>query len=149
MTLPKVGFHEQGWTDGLPIIPPTEDRVLNMLEASPAPADQVLGQLPPLSGTATVEKVAINAVMAGCKPDYFPVVLAGVKAVLQTQFNVGSITTTGGASTAGGSVSGSYLGWCRLARHGFNRHLSGFGAFALYHQIHSDQRRDQPTHKTH
>jgi len=76
-------------------------------------------------------------------------VLAGVKAVLQPQFNVGSITTTGGASTASGSVSGSYLGWCRLARHGFSRRLSGFGAFALHDQIHSDKRRDQPTYKTH
>jgi hypothetical protein len=52
-------------------------------------------------------------------------------------------------STAGGSVSGSYLDWCRLARHGLNYRLSGFGAFALHDQIHSDKRRDQPTYKTH
>jgi hypothetical protein len=99
-------FYERGWTDGLPIIPPTEALVLDMLAASPAPADQVLGQIPPLNGTATVEKAAINAVMAGCKPAYFPVVLAGVKAVLQPQFNVGSITTTTGGAAPVFIVSG-------------------------------------------
>ena len=57
-------FEQQGWTDGLPIIPPTEDLVQAMLEASPAPAEQVLGHLPPRNGTVTVEKVAINAVLA-------------------------------------------------------------------------------------
>ena len=51
-------FYRQGWTDGLPIIPPTEDLVLEMLEASPLPAKEVLGVLPPLNGAVTVEKVA-------------------------------------------------------------------------------------------
>ncbi len=92
-------FYDQGWTDGLPIVPPTEDLVLEMLEACPLPGRHVLGRIPPLDGTVTVEKVAINTVMAGCKPDYFPVVLAAVRAALQPQFNVGSIsTTTGGAA---------------------------------------------------
>jgi hypothetical protein len=91
-------FYECGWTDGLPIMPPTEDLVLKMLAACALPGSHVLGQLPPLNGTVTVEKVAINAVMAGCKPAYFPVVLAGVRAVLQPQFSVGSITTTTGGA---------------------------------------------------
>lgn len=99
-------FYQRGWTDGLPIIPPTEDLVLEMLEASPLAGDHVLGKLPPLDGTVTVEKVAINSVMAGCKPDYFPVVLASVKAVLQPQFNVGSITTTTGGAAPVVIVSG-------------------------------------------
>jgi hypothetical protein len=99
-------FDPQGWTDGLPIIPPTEDLVSSMLEASPAPAEQVLGQLPPRNGTVTVEKVAINAVMAGCQPAYFPVVLAAVKAVLQPQFNAGAITTTTGGAAPVVIVSG-------------------------------------------
>lgn len=99
-------FYERGWTDGLPIIPPSEDLVLEMLEASPLPGERVLGQMPPLNGTVTVEKVAINSVMAGCKPDYFPVVLAAVKAVLQPQFNVGSITTTTGGAAPVVIVSG-------------------------------------------
>jgi hypothetical protein len=100
-------FYECGWTDGLPIIPPTEDLVLKMLAACTLPGSHVLGQLPPLNGTVTVEKVAINAVMAGCKPAYFPVVLAGVRAVLQPQFNVGSITTTTGGAAPVFIVSGS------------------------------------------
>ena len=100
-------FYQQGWTDGLPIIPPTEDLVLEMLEASPLPAKEVLGVLPPLNGTVTVEKTAVNSVMAGCEPDYFPVVLAAVKAVLQPQFNVGSITTTTGGAAPVVIVSGT------------------------------------------
>ncbi len=100
-------FEQQGWTEGLPIIPPTEDLVSSMLEASPAPAERVLGQLPPRNGTVTVEKVAINAVMARCQPAYFPVVLAAVKAVLQPQFNAGAITTTTGGAAPVVIVSGS------------------------------------------
>jgi hypothetical protein len=108
-------FDQQGWTDGLPIIPPTEDLVSTMLAASPVPAEQVLGRLPPRNGTMTVEKVAINAVMAGCRPDYFPVVLAAVKAVLQPQFNAGAITTTTGGAAPVVVVSGPIAG--RLGIH--------------------------------
>jgi hypothetical protein len=100
-------FYERGWTDGLPIIPPTEELVVEMLTACALPGSHVLGPIPPLNGTVTVEKVAINAVMAGCKPAYFPVVLAGVRAVLQPQFNVGSITTTTGGAAPGFIVSGA------------------------------------------
>lgn len=94
-------LYEQGWTDGLPVIPPTEELVAEMMAASSLPPQQALGIMPPLNGNVTVEKVAINAVMAGCAPEYFPVVIAAVQAVLQPQFNVGSIsTTTGGAAPA-------------------------------------------------
>jgi hypothetical protein len=71
------------------------DFVSLMLEASPALAEQVLGELPPRNGTVTVEKVAINAVMAGCQPAYFPVVLAAAKAVSSVDPSPG-----GSASTA-------------------------------------------------
>ncbi len=108
-------FYERGWTDGLPIIPPTEDLVLEMLEACPLPAGHILGKIPPLDGTVTVEKVAINAVMAGCKPEYLPVVLAAVKAVLQPQFNAGSIATTTGGAAPVAIVSGPISG--RLGIH--------------------------------
>jgi hypothetical protein len=92
-------FHEQGWSDGLPVMPPTEDAVSAMVAAAPLAADHVLGIMSPVEGTVTVEKVAANAVMAGCKPEYFPVVIAGVKALLQPRYNVGSVsTTTGGAA---------------------------------------------------
>ena len=99
-------YYEQGWTDGLPIIPPTEDLVLEMVEACSWSAGHFFGQMAPLNGSVTVEKVAINSVMAGCHPDYFPVVLAAVKAVLQPQFNVGSITTTTGGAAPVVVVSG-------------------------------------------
>ena len=96
-------FHEQGWSDGLPVMPPTEDAVATMMAGRPLPGDEVLGIMPPVEGTVTVEKVAANAVMAGCRPDYFPVVLAGVKALLQPKYNVGSVsTTTGGAALVSG-----------------------------------------------
>lgn len=77
---------ERGWSDGLPVVPPTALRVLRMLRASPRPADEIIGKIPPDNAPCTVEKVAINAVLAGCKPEYFPVVLASVSAALQDRF---------------------------------------------------------------
>ena len=92
-------FHERGWTDGLPIVPPTEERVRAMLVKTGEQPSEVLGRMPPINGSATIEKVAINAVMAGCRPEHFPVVLAAVKAVCQTEYNLGGIqSTTGGAA---------------------------------------------------
>lgn len=92
-------LESRGWTDGLPVIPPTESLVEAMLERTPHSADEILGYMQPLKGAVTVEKVAANAVMAGCYPEYFPVVLASVRAVLQEQFHVGSTScTTGGAA---------------------------------------------------
>lgn len=99
-------FHDQGWSDGLPVMPPTEDAVTEMIAGANLPADRILGVMPPADGTVTVEKVAANAVMAGCRPDYFPVVLAGVKALLQPKFNVGSVTTTTGGAAPCFMVSG-------------------------------------------
>ena len=73
-------LYEQGVTDGLPVVPPTRDRVERMLAGAHERArDELIGTIGPLYGEATVEKVAINAVMAGCKPEYLPVVLAGVE----------------------------------------------------------------------
>src|SRR5580704_3316881 len=70
-------LYERGVTDGLPVVPPTRERVDRMLAGAPwRKPDELIGVLGPQLGKATVEKVAINAVMAGCKPEYFPVVLA-------------------------------------------------------------------------
>jgi hypothetical protein len=92
-------MEDQGWTDGLPVIPPTEDRVSAMLQTTRHRAEDILGVMEPLKGQVTLEKVAANAVMAGCYPEYLPVVVAAVKAVLQKQFHVGSTAcTTGGAA---------------------------------------------------
>lgn len=93
-------FFEEGWTDGLPIVPPTPDRVLDMmLAAGVTDPDDVLGTVPQRGIAVTVEKAAINAVMAGCKPEYFPIVVAGVSAMLDPAFNAHTATTsTGGAA---------------------------------------------------
>jgi len=91
-------LEREGWTDGLPVIPPTEPLVAEMLSHTKRAPDEVLGHMEPLRGTVTVEKVAANAVMAGCLPEYFPVVLASVRAVLQPEFHVGSTACTTGGS---------------------------------------------------
>jgi hypothetical protein len=79
---PIEQLYEQGVTDGFPVVPPTRARVDRMLAGAPDRShDELLGTIGPCYGEATIERVAINAVMAGCKPEYFPVVLAGVEAL--------------------------------------------------------------------
>jgi hypothetical protein len=81
-------FYRRGYTDGLPIIPPTDELVQQMLAAQPRAASEQLGPMPPRLGVATLEAVAINAVMAGCHPRHFPVVVAAVEALLDPKFNL-------------------------------------------------------------
>jgi len=92
-------FQERGWTDGLPIVPPTEGNVRTFLgSAGLSPAD-VIGTEPVRRRRITAEKVAIAAVMAGCRADYLPVVVAVVKAMCQPQFSLhGSTASTGGSA---------------------------------------------------
>ena len=78
--------YDRGWTDGLPVVPPTPLRVLKMLNATDRAADEIIGIVPPDRVPCSIEKVAINAVMAGCRPEYFPVVLATVEAALMDAF---------------------------------------------------------------
>jgi hypothetical protein len=84
----------RGWTDGLPVIPPTEARVHAMLAGANRRPDEIVAVVPPDLVECTVEKVAINAVMAGCKPEYLPVVLAAVEAACTEQFNVHGVLAT-------------------------------------------------------
>ncbi len=84
----------RGWTDGLPVTPPTERRVARMLEGTPLSPEEVVCVLPPDLAECTVEKVAINAVMAGCLPEYLPVVLSAVKAAAGKRFNIHGIAAT-------------------------------------------------------
>jgi hypothetical protein len=84
----------RGWSDGLPLVPPTEERVLRMLDGTSRDPQEVLGLVPPDLTAATVEKIAVNAVMAGCKPEYLPVVLAAVEAVLEEQFAMHGVLAT-------------------------------------------------------
>src|SRR5438128_8538954 len=88
----------QGWTDGLPVIPPTEDRVGAMLEAARLDGKQEVGFIAHRSVSVTAEKVAINAVMAGCKPEYMPVVVAVVEGIADPRWGYhGPATSTAGA----------------------------------------------------
>jgi len=85
---------EQGLTDGLPVVPPTPERVLRMLGGTRRDPGEVVALVPPNMGQATVEKIAINAVMAGCRPAYLPVVLAAVEAVCTDGFNIHGVLAT-------------------------------------------------------
>ena len=88
-----------GVTDGLPVVPPTPARVARMLELHGYDADEVVAALPPLCGGASWRDIAINAVMAGCRPEYLPVIGAAVEALAAAEFNlVGIATTTGSAA---------------------------------------------------
>jgi hypothetical protein len=87
-------FLLRGWTDGLPVMLPTVSRVKNMLRYTDRRPADVLGEVDPLKGLASVEKIAANAVMAGCRPEYFPIVLAVVEAVLDPAFNMRGVQTT-------------------------------------------------------
>jgi hypothetical protein len=87
-------YYMRGWTDGLPVVPPTEARVERMLAGTTRQPQEVLGRLPPRWGDATVEKVAINAVMAGCLPAYMPVLITAVEAMLEPRFNLYGIQAT-------------------------------------------------------
>ena len=97
---------EQGWTDGLPVVPPTEDLVRRMLMGFGQDPLVSLGVIQPRNARVTLEKVAINALMAGCQPSYFPVVVAAVKAVLQEEFNVAGVSSTTGGATPVVMVNG-------------------------------------------
>ena len=85
---------ERGWSDGLPLVPPTDVRVLRMLAGTTRKPDDVVGLIPPNLAQCTVEKVAINAVMAGCKPEYMPVVLASIEAALEPVFSLHGLLAT-------------------------------------------------------
>ena len=86
--------YERGWTDGLPVTPPTDERVLRMLKGTTRAASEVVGRMPPYLAECTIEKIAINAVMAGCKPEYMPVLLATVEAALEPLFTLHGVLAT-------------------------------------------------------
>jgi hypothetical protein len=85
---------ERGWGDGLPMIPATPERVAAMLAGTGRPGGDLAAILPPRLGRATVERVAVNAVLAGALPEHFPVILAAVEAVAEPAFNLQAIQTT-------------------------------------------------------
>jgi hypothetical protein len=92
-------YHANGWTDGLPIVPPTADTVAACLQWAMVPPDQLVGIEPVRSVAITAEKLAVNAVMAGCLPMHFPVVFTAIAAMLQPEFLLhGATASTGGCA---------------------------------------------------
>jgi len=87
-------FQDRGWSDGLPIIPPTADRVREMLSYCDRPWDIPIGKVAPRYGEATPIRLAVNAVMAGCEPEYFPVIMATVEAICDPAFNLYALQAT-------------------------------------------------------
>lgn len=91
---PLEACFERGWSDGLPVVPPTPERVLRMLKGTDRAPDEQIGLIPPDLTPCTVEKVAINAVLAGCKPEYMPILLAALDAALTDEFGLHGILCT-------------------------------------------------------
>ena len=91
---PIESLFERGVTDGLPVVPPTRERVEQAVAAAGRPGDELVAEVPPNYGRATVEKIAVNAVMAGCRPEYLPVVLAAVEAICDDAFDLHGVSAT-------------------------------------------------------
>jgi hypothetical protein len=90
-------FYKRGWTDGLPIIPPTPEAVAEMLGGTDLPPDYLVAEMAPRLGKATVEKIAINAVMAGALPTYLPLLIAGVQALTDPRWDPSVPTVSTGS----------------------------------------------------
>ena len=87
-------FLEKEWSDGLPVVTPTEARVQRMLRGSRRDPEELIGRIPPMMEPATVRTIAIHAVMAGCKPEYLPVVVGGLQLMLREEFNLNGVQGT-------------------------------------------------------
>ena len=85
---------DRGWSDGLPVVPPTDVRILRMLDGTTRKPSEIIGDVPPNLSPITVEKVAVNAVMAGCRPEYMPVVIAALEAALDPLFTMHGLLCT-------------------------------------------------------
>jgi hypothetical protein len=94
-------YFRKGWTDGLPVVPPSADSINAMLSAADLKAHEVVGEIPMRNVRITADKVALNAVLAGCLPEYMPVVVAAVRGICHPNFGYhGPATSTGGAAVA-------------------------------------------------
>jgi hypothetical protein len=111
-------FLRKEWSDGLPVVTPTEARVRSMLAGTRRDPDEVIGAVPPAGGVATVRDVAVHAVMAGCRPEYLPVVLGGIALILREEFNMGGVQCTMHGVAPLMIVNGPYAQ--RIGLHGGN-----------------------------
>jgi hypothetical protein len=92
-------YYEAGWTDGLPVVPPTEASIAAMLAAGGLRGDEAVGEIAGRNAVVTADKLAINAVMAGCRPEYAPVVVAAVRGLCHPDFAYhGPASSTGGSA---------------------------------------------------
>lgn len=108
-------FYERGWTDGLPIVPPTDERVEAMLAGmSWRKPDEVIGIIPPRMGDGTLRQIAVNAVMAGCKPEYLPVVVAIIDAVSDPAYGLSHRQTSTHAGAPLTIVNGPIVAQLRI-----------------------------------
>jgi hypothetical protein len=107
-------FIRRRWADGLPITPPTEERVQRMLRHTKRSPDDVVATIQPGMGAATVEYIAINAVMAGCRPEYLPVLIAAAEAVAEPQFRLQSIQATTNPAAVWLIVNGPIAKWLEV-----------------------------------
>ena len=87
-------FLEKEWSDGFPVVTPTEKRIARMLTGTARDHDDVIGSIPPAMEVATVRSVAVHALMAGCRPEYLPVVIAATELMLRDEFNVNGVQGT-------------------------------------------------------
>ncbi len=87
-------FFDKAWSDGFPMVTPTEERIQWMLTGTQRPHDEIIGQIPPAMENVTVRNAAIHALMAGCKPEYLPVVLGALPLILDEEFNMGGVQCT-------------------------------------------------------
>lgn len=120
-------LHALGCTDGLPVVVPTVDRVQRMVLATGLDGDLALGEMGPAWGAATVHKIAVSAVMAGCLPDHAPVVIAAIKAICQPEFDLAEMQGTTHCTAPLMIVNGP-------ARAGCGGIASGFGALGPGHR---------------
>ena len=111
-------FLDKAWSDGLPVVTPTEARLERMLAGTRRDPSESIGRIPPMMEPASVRTVAIHALMAGCKPEYLPVVLAGLELILREEFNMNGVQGTMNAAAPLMIVSGPYA--ARIGLHGGN-----------------------------
>lgn len=114
-------FFGKEWSDGLPVVPPTEERLAAMLAATRRDPDEAIGDVPPLMAPATVRAIALHAIMAGCRPAYLPVVIAATECLLEERFNLLLLQATTSAGAPFILVNGPYA--AQIALHG------GMGCF--------------------
>ena len=87
-------FFEKEWSDGLPIIPPTEEKVSLLLSSIENSPDEIIGEFPPAYTSVSFYSVAVHAAMAGCKPEYMSLLLTSVRAILMEKFNLNGLQAT-------------------------------------------------------